>query len=190
MRHLKAGRKLNRDSEHRQALFRNMIQSVLRHGSVITSVAKAKECAGKVDKVITLAKRAERKVEEMTAKMKKDVNEQVTPELQQQIDKRAQAIRVNYLRRVLSKIQDVQLTHKLFKEIAPLFKERKGGYTSVLRYNQFRPGDNSPRAVLRLIEIPQQDKQRKAEHKEKMRKQRENKKEKAQKEKAKAKQEA
>lgn len=173
MRHLKAGRKLNRSSAHRQALFRNMIQSVLMHGSIITSVAKAKECAGKVDKMITLAKRAEVKIQEMTAQMKKEANDQVTPELQKKIDQRAQAIQVNYLRRIISKLQDIKIAHKLFKEIVPLFKERKGGYTSVLRINKTRPGDHSPRAILRLVEIPQEDKKRKAEHKEKIRKQRE-----------------
>jgi len=57
MRHLKSGRKLNRTASHRDALFRNMVTSLLLHEQVHTTDAKAKELRGWVDRMITLGKR-------------------------------------------------------------------------------------------------------------------------------------
>lgn len=57
MRHLKAGRKLNRTSEHRRALFRNLVTSLLLHERVQTTDAKAKEIRRWVDRMVTLGKR-------------------------------------------------------------------------------------------------------------------------------------
>jgi large subunit ribosomal protein L17 len=57
MRHLKAGRKLSRTSEHRKALFRNMVTSLIEHEQVKTTDAKAKELRRIADRMITLAKR-------------------------------------------------------------------------------------------------------------------------------------
>jgi len=57
MRHLKAGRKLNRTSAHRKALFRNLVTSLLDHERVQTTDAKAKALRPYVDRMITLGKR-------------------------------------------------------------------------------------------------------------------------------------
>lgn len=57
MRHLKAGRKLNRTSTHRKALFRNLVTSLLQHEQVQTTDAKAKELRRVADRMITLGKR-------------------------------------------------------------------------------------------------------------------------------------
>ncbi len=59
MRHLKSGRKLNRHSSHRLALFRNQAKSLLLHGRITTTVPKAKELTGFVDHLIHLAKRGD-----------------------------------------------------------------------------------------------------------------------------------
>ena len=56
MRHRKAGRKLNRNSSHRNALFRNMSASLVEHEIIRTTVPKAKELRGVVEPLITLAK--------------------------------------------------------------------------------------------------------------------------------------
>ncbi len=56
MRHLKTGRKLNRNSSHRQAMFRNMAASLLSHEAIRTTVPKAKELRRVVEPLITLAK--------------------------------------------------------------------------------------------------------------------------------------
>ena len=57
MRHLKAGRKLNRSASHRRALFRNLVTSLLQHEHLQTTDAKAKELRRWTDRMITLGKR-------------------------------------------------------------------------------------------------------------------------------------
>ena len=56
MRHLKSGRKLNRNSSHRQAMFRNMAASLFKHELIRTTLPKAKELRRVAEPLITLAK--------------------------------------------------------------------------------------------------------------------------------------
>lgn len=57
MRHGKAGRKLNRTSEHRKAMFANMASALLKHEQITTTLPKAKELRPVVERLITLGKR-------------------------------------------------------------------------------------------------------------------------------------
>jgi len=57
MRHRVGGRKLQRTSSHRAALFRNMAAALIKHEQITTTVAKAKELRPYVEKLITLAKK-------------------------------------------------------------------------------------------------------------------------------------
>ena len=57
MRHRVAGRKLQRTSAHRAAMFRNMAAALIKHEQITTTTAKAKELRPYVEKLITLAKR-------------------------------------------------------------------------------------------------------------------------------------
>ena len=57
MRHRVAGRKLQRTSSHRTALFRNMAAALIKHEQISTTTAKAKELRPYVEKLITLAKK-------------------------------------------------------------------------------------------------------------------------------------
>lgn len=59
MRHRKSGRKLGRDPSHRQAMFRNMVTSLLQHERIQTTDAKAKELRGVAERMITLGKRGD-----------------------------------------------------------------------------------------------------------------------------------
>jgi large subunit ribosomal protein L17 len=56
MRHQKSGRKFNRDSSHRQAMFRNMAASLIKHELIRTTLPKAKELRRVAEPLITLAK--------------------------------------------------------------------------------------------------------------------------------------
>ncbi|AVP98600.1 50S ribosomal protein L17 [Ahniella affigens] len=56
MRHLKSGRKLNRTSSHREAMFRNMASSIIVHEAIKTTLPKAKELRRVAEPLITLAK--------------------------------------------------------------------------------------------------------------------------------------
>ena len=57
MRHKIGYRKLNRTSEHRKALFINMLNSLIKYEQIITTLPKAKELKPKIDKVITIGKK-------------------------------------------------------------------------------------------------------------------------------------
>ena len=59
MRHQKAGRKLGRDSAHRKALYSNLTCSLIEHGRIRTTEAKAKEVRPIAEKMITLGKRGD-----------------------------------------------------------------------------------------------------------------------------------
>ena len=57
MRHKFANRRLNRTSEHRKALFKNMLNSLIKYEQITTTLPKAKELKPQIDKVITLGKK-------------------------------------------------------------------------------------------------------------------------------------
>ena len=57
MRHKLGYRKLNKTSEHRKALFKNMLNSLIKYEQITTTLPKAKELKPKIDKVITLGKK-------------------------------------------------------------------------------------------------------------------------------------
>ncbi|RIY32966.1 50S ribosomal protein L17 [Psittacicella melopsittaci] len=118
MRHLKTGRKLNRNSAHRKALFRNLTIALVEHEIIKTTLPKAKELRMYVEPLITLAK------EDTTANR-----------------------RLAYARLGNNK----EAVKKLFDVLGPLFKERNGGYTRILK-NGYRAGDAAPMAVIELVE--------------------------------------
>lgn len=59
MRHRLSGRKLNRTSSHRKAMFANMATSLIKHEQIVTTLPKAKEMKPFMDKLITLGKRGD-----------------------------------------------------------------------------------------------------------------------------------
>src|SRR5437763_16092925 len=122
MRHLKAGRKLNRNASHRIALMRNLASALLRHERIITTVAKAKELRPFVEKLITLAKKN-------TLHARRLVRSRMGP-----------VATVDLLDKEEEYTGDTFL-QKLFKEIAPRFADRPGGYTRVVKRQQRRLGD-------------------------------------------------
>ncbi len=59
MRHRMSGRKLNRTSSHRKAMFANMAAALIKHEQITTTLPKAKELRRIVDRLITLGKRGD-----------------------------------------------------------------------------------------------------------------------------------
>jgi len=59
MRHRVAGRKLSRPTDHRLALYRNLVTDLIRYEKIVTTEAKAKEIRGQAEKLITLGKRGD-----------------------------------------------------------------------------------------------------------------------------------
>ena len=117
MRHKLGLRKLNRTSAHRLAMLRNMMNSLLRHEAIKTTLPKAKELRRVVEPMITLAK-------EPTVANK---------------------------RLAINRLRDREIVVKLFNEIGPMFKDRKGGYTRILKMG-YRVGDNAPLAYVELVQ--------------------------------------
>ena len=112
MRHKLGLRKLNRTS-----MLRNMMNSLLRHEAIKTTLPKAKELRRVVEPMITLAK-------EPTVANK---------------------------RLAFNRLRDREIVVKLFNEIGPMFKDRKGGYTRILKMG-YRVGDNAPLAYVELVQ--------------------------------------
>ena len=117
MRHKLGLRKLNRTSAHSLAMLRNMMNSLLRHEAIKTTLPKAKELRRVVEPMITLAK-------EPTVANK---------------------------RLAFNRLRDREIVVKLFNEIGPMFKDRKGGYTRILKMG-YRVGDNAPLAYVELVQ--------------------------------------
>ena len=67
MRHKKLGRRFNRDSSHRQAMFSNLCTSLIEHEQIVTTLPKAKDLKRVIDKFITLAKRGDLNSRRLTA---------------------------------------------------------------------------------------------------------------------------
>lgn len=134
MRHRKSGRKLGRNSSHRKAMWRNMVTSLVEHGRIRTTEAKAKELRSFAEKTITKAIR----VSDIVAK---DEDARSAEEKTRLVH----AIRVAG-RMVRGKDQ----LHRLFHEVAPQLKTRPGGYTRIIKAGP-RPGDAAPMAYVELI---------------------------------------
>ena len=128
MRHMILGRQLSRDTEHRKAMRRNLVQSLFEHGQVRTTLPKAQEVKGLAEKLITLARR-----KDLTA--------------------RRRVIALLQDRRLVDEEQEFTgqtVVQKLFADIAPQFAERNGGYTRIIKLSDFRIGDGGNLVLLQL----------------------------------------
>lgn len=136
MRHRLNGRRLGRDTAHRNALRKNMIADLICHEQIITTEAKARTIRPAAEKVITLAKRGLVKggAAELHAR-------------------RLAAARLPHTREIVDEFGDrVQLNvvRQLFDEVAPRFADRPGGYTRMVKLGK-RPGDSADMAILMLV---------------------------------------
>ena len=152
MRHRKSGRRLGRNSAHRKAMYRNMVTSLMVHGRIKTTEAKAKELRRIADRVITMGKR---------------VPPSSLESLSGEELKAAQARRLHFIRRARRWVNDKDALERLFGEYAERYKQRPGGYTRILKVG-FRNGDQAPMALIELVGDfdPSQAKVRKAEPEE------------------------
>jgi large subunit ribosomal protein L17 len=133
MRHRNSGRKLGRNSSHRAAMWNNMVTSLLLHGRIETTEAKAKELRMFAEPVITWGI----SVHALVAK-----GDKATPA------ERAQVIHAKRQARLTVKTREA--LDKLFSEIGPHFATRKGGYTRILK-TRVRKGDAAPMAFIELV---------------------------------------
>ena len=135
MRHKFGYRKLNKTPEHRKALFKNMLNSLIKYEQITTTLPKAKELRPLIDKVITIGKKNN----------------------------------LSNKKRLFSKLQDKSSVIKVFDILSSRYEKRQGGYSRVLKAG-FRYGDDSPMAIIELVdrnvEAKKIDKPKKVETKE------------------------
>ena len=124
MRHKVAGYKLGRSTAQRTALRRSMVTQLIDHGRIQTTETKCKAIRDQAEKLVTIAKMS----------LDADKAEQVSA-------RRLVAGRVN---------GGVVTVRKLFNDIAPRYRERKGGYTRINRLGP-RKGDNAPMALIEWV---------------------------------------
>jgi large subunit ribosomal protein L17 len=126
MRHRNWGRKLSRNTEHRRALLRNLVTSLLlSDGQIKTTVAKAKAARPLAERVITWGKRGDEHSRRLAASF-------LLPGFRRVEGKRQSALK------------------RLFDDVAPRFADRKGGYTRIVRVG-WRQGDGAELALLQLV---------------------------------------
>ena len=131
MRHRVAGRRLGRTKEHRLAMRRNLVASLIQHETISTTVEKAKEVKPFAEKLITLAKKGT-------------------------LAARRRAISMLGNRDIVSEedgqpVKTGTVVGKLFSELGPRYLDRAGGYTRIIRLSMRRLGDNGQLVLLQLV---------------------------------------
>ena len=158
MRHRKAHRKLGRTTEHRISLLRNLATSLINAEKeyIITTVPKAKELRPYVEKVITIA----RKAQALSGNEAKA----------QEVHLRRQAARFFHAgnstfkedqsrfrgkkgttKAPIERTAGVKAVQRLFSELGVRYKDRNGGYTRIIKLGR-RQGDNAELAVIELVD--------------------------------------
>lgn len=137
MRHLKRTAKLGRTSEHRNAMLVNLVSSLIKHKRVTTTFAKAKAARSVAEKMVTLGKKGTLHARRLAAARL-----------------RAQGRALDQSKAERKKWrQNEDVVHILFDQIAPVFKDRKGGYTRIVKLGE-RRGDVARMAILEWVETP------------------------------------
>ena len=135
MRHRRHRTRLNRTTEHRTALMRNLAAAIIEHEMIRTTEVKAKQLRQFVERVITIAK------DGLAANDNAGIG----------LAKR---------RLAFSYLNNKEAVKKLFGEIAPRVTTRPGGYTRIVKSGR-RAGDGAPMAYVELVDrvvaIPELD---------------------------------
>ena len=129
MNHNKSYRKLGRRSVHRLAMMKNMTISLVNAERIETTVTRAKELRKFVEKMITLGKKYNNFNLENN-------------------DERAKAIHLR--RQAFAFLRNEEAVAKVFKEIAPKYMDRNGGYTRIIK-TDVRRGDSAELAIIELV---------------------------------------
>jgi large subunit ribosomal protein L17 len=129
MRHGKDHRKLGRTAAHRRAMMRSMVTSLFASERITTTAPKAKEARRVAEKLITRAKKGHR------------AHKDGVP-----------AVALAHWREAGRYVRSTVVLRKLFDQLAPLYMERNGGYTRIIRLDNTRVGDNARMVMLELVD--------------------------------------
>jgi large subunit ribosomal protein L17 len=179
MRHRLHHKTLNRTSEHRKALLRNMAQSMVEHGKVQTTLPKAKTLKPYIEKLVTLAVRARRRAADGddagSLRARRRIHRMlgdrslIPKEHQSTYEQMSDAARAKTLRMASGRrhrtgepkgrlvFTGESVIHRLIESVAAQYEDRPGGYTRLIRLGKRRIGDHSPLAILQFVgdeEVP------------------------------------
>ena len=162
MRHLKAHRKLGRTTEHRISMLRNMATSLINAENeyIITTVPKAKELRPFVEKLITLARKAQNLSGDQAKAQEVHLRRQAAGFFHagnhnfktQQSRFRGKK---GETKEPIERTAGVKAVQRLFGELGARYKDRNGGYTRIVRLGN-RIGDNAELAVIELVDNPRE----------------------------------
>ncbi len=151
MRHLKAHRKLGRDSEHRVSMLRNLATSLInsRDDRIVTTLPKAKELRPFIEKAITLSRRA--------VSLEGNGSEANGVHLRRQAA--AFFHSGNFGRATMTRrgqtppprSAGIAALRRLFDELGERFRDRPGGYTRIIKMGR-RTGDGAELAIIELVD--------------------------------------
>ena len=170
-------RKLGKTTDIRLAMLKTLTTDLILHGKIETTEARAKEVKAIADSLISLAMKEKDNFETVDVKVSrakldskgnkvtelvkskngkeylKVVKEEITEKRQKDMPSRLNARRK--MMKTLNKVKDengknIDLTAKLFNEIAPKYEGRVGGYTRILKLGQ-RRGDAAEVVILQLV---------------------------------------
>ncbi len=172
MRHRRKGRVLGRSPSHRKAMFKNLASALILterdaegednqpkiKGRIVTTLQKAKEIRPLVEKCITLGAKALAHVEAAadhgTDAERNSAAWKTWREGQKWRDwAAAMAPAVAIRRRLIELLGDKQAVKILMADLAPRFRDRKGGYTRIVRLAKPRLGDAGTRAILEFVGV-------------------------------------
>ena len=125
MRHNKRKHKLGVSGPHRSAMMGNLMTALITHGRIETTISKARALRPVIEKIITLAKKAEK------------ANDA--------------ARKLHYRRLAIARIRDKNAVAKLFDELVSEFTDRNGGYTRIYKLGQ-RIGDAAEMGLIEFVD--------------------------------------
>lgn len=152
MRHLKRTAKLGRTGKHRNAMLANMVCSLIKHKRITTTLAKAKAARPVAEKMITLGKKGTLHARRLAAARLRQQPRSHFPGTPKRV--KGATLRAKWR-------QNEDVVRILFEDLAPVFKNRNGGYTRIIklggttgRWAGQRQGDAAHRAILEWVELP------------------------------------
>ena len=125
MRHNKRKHKLGVSGPHRVAMMGNLMTALITHGRIKTTISKARALRPVIEKIITLAKKAEK------------ANDA--------------ARKLHYRRLAIARVRDKNAVAKLFDELVSEFTDRNGGYTRIYKLGQ-RIGDAAEMGLIEFVD--------------------------------------
>ena len=168
-------RKLGKKSDQRKALLRSQVTQLIANGKIKTTEARAKEVRKIAEHLITIAIKEKDNFEEVTVQAKVADKDKDGKRIKEVVDgkkvtkyhteekkiKKDNPSRLHARREMLKVLypvsensgknaKKVDLTDKLFSEIAPKYFDRKGGYTRIVKLGQ-RKGDGAMEVILELV---------------------------------------